>query len=567
MMPKSHTAFALLAMLAFAISAATAHAAGVRAWLDRDTMQLGETVTLNVEADSSSNAQPDFAALAQDFALTSTQSSQQISVVNGTTSAKTLWAVGLEPKREGSFTIGPITVGSEKTAPIRLSVLVAASGTSKQGGDVFLEVSAAPLTPYVQQQVQYTVKLYYVFDLTEGNLSDPQTDGVSTQRLGQDKSYLATIGGRRYHVVERRYALMPERSGTLTIPALVFRGTALDATDPAGFFNRGRGVNARSEPVQLDVKAKPAQWAGGPWLPAAALVLKDESAWPAEVHVGDPVTRTIRLQAQGLGFEQLPELNLTAPDGVQMYPDKADTSTRNDGQWLYGERVRKFAFVPQRAGTLTSPGLQVRWWDTANDRAETAELPPHTVRVLPAVGGTVAMSSMSVAPASSAAAGASNVPAAALPMGSVTPVSTRVWQVLAALGLVLWLATLALYWRRRRPSAAGPAKVGVSSAEQRAAFLRACALGDLAGAERALVAWARAECGDVRNLGELAERLTDSTQCETLADTQRARYAGAAFEGLAMRLARAFKGGFAWRDQPSARTEASALPALYPAHN
>ncbi|MDR2012901.1 MAG: BatD family protein [Rhodanobacter sp.] len=553
MMPKSRMAWAMFMALALVLSAATVHAAGVRAWFDRDTIRLGETVILNVEVDGSSDAQPDFTALTQDFELTGTQFSQQNTISNGAHSAKTLWAVGLEPKHEGNITVGPITVGNEKTAPIRLNVLAAETGAAKQGGDAFLEVSAEPLTPYVQQQVQYTIKLHFAFDLPGGNgsLTEPQADGIGVQRLGQDKMYVTTVGERRYRVVERHYVLTPERSGALTIPAIVYLGNVPDVTDPSGVFNRGRNVSARSEPVKLDVKAKPAQWTEGPWLPAASLQLRDESTWPAEVHVGDPVTRAIRLQAQGLGFEQLPELNLAAPDGVQMYPDKADAHTRDDGLWLYGERARKFAFVPQRAGTLTIPGLRVRWWDTVHDRAETAELPPRTVRVLPAVGTAAAAPEVSDVSAPSF-----------MPTGSV-----RVWQALTMLGFALWLATLALYWRRRRPPVSAASNARVDTSGQRAAFLRACALGDLAGAERALVAWAKAERGDVRNLGELAERLADSTQRETLADTQRARYAGAACEGLAMRLERAFKPGFAWHDHSAAHTEVSALPALYPARD
>ena len=47
-----------------------AYAASVRAWLDRGSMQLGETVTLNVEVSGDANAaQPDLTALAQDFEL------------------------------------------------------------------------------------------------------------------------------------------------------------------------------------------------------------------------------------------------------------------------------------------------------------------------------------------------------------------------------------------------------------------------------------------------------------------------------------------------------------------
>lgn len=558
---------ALAMGFAFAAAVAQAEEPAVRAWLDRDTMQLGETVTLNVQAQDGSSAQPDFSALKQDFNLVGTQSSQQISIAGSVSSTKTLWAVGLEPKHAGRITIAPIALGRTSTQPIVLNVLdQPVKAQSKAGDDVFLEVTADPLTPYVQQQVRYSIKLYYVFDLTDGNLNEPQVDGLGVQRLGQDKVYLTTLGGRRYHVVERHYALTPERSGAIEIPGLTFRGTALDVTDPTGFFSRGRNVGAHSDAVHLDVRPKPAQWSGSGWLPAASLLLKDEGELPSEVHVGDPITRTIRLQAQGLGYEQLPELDLSAPPGAEIYPDKADTRTRDDGEWLYGERVRKFAFVPNRPGTLTIPGMTVRWWDTVHDRAETAQLPERTITVLPASGAAAAPAADGSAAGASAPTAA---PAPAVPMAAGSAPRLRLWQGLAILGFALWLGTLGLWWwrERGRPSpAAGaqPAPPPADASAQRAAFLRACAMADFAGAERALIGWARRERPEVRNLGEFAARLADEAQREALADLQRARYAGASTQGLAARLQQAFKGGLGWRDGRSAPVAATALPELYP---
>jgi len=564
----------VLACLLIATSAFAADTPGVRAWLDRDTMQLGETVTLNVEAQDGSAAQPDFSALKQDFNLLGTQSSQQISIVNGSSASKTLWAVGLEPKHEGRITIPALSSGKATTTPLVLNVQAQASpAQAKTNGDVFLEISAEPLTPYVQQEVRYTAKLFYAFDLTDGNLNEPQAEGLGVQRLGQgqDKSYTATVGARRYHVVERHYALTPERSGTIEIPALAFRGNALDVTDPTGFFSRGRSVSARSDPVRLEVKPKPADWTDGVWLPAASLLLKDEGELPTEVHVGDPITRTVRMQAQGLGFEQLPELNLVAPDGAEIYPDKTDTRTRDDGEWLYGERVRKFAFVPNRPGTLTIPGMKVRWWDTVHDRAETAELPARTLNVLAAAGapanpaglpGAIATPGSASPNAATPAIAASHTAAAPTAASS----NVRLWQIVAGIGFALWLLTLGLWWRSRRaaPTTVSPAAPSSDSSSQRAAFLRACSLGEFAGAERALVAWARSERPEVRNLGELAPRLSDSLQREALAELQRVRYAGASSQGLATRLQQAFKSGLAWREQAAPRLSTSALPALYP---
>ena len=554
-------------------SAALAADANVRAWLDRDSMQLGETVTLNVEAQDGNSAQPDFSALKQDFNLLGTQSSQQISIVNGRSASKTLWAVGLEPKHEGRLAIPAIVVGKAATSPIALTVLAQASpAQAKANGDVFLEVSAEPTTPYVQQQVRYTAKLYYAFDLTDGNLNEPQADGIGVQRLGQDKSYVATVGARRYHVIERHYALTPERSGPLDIPALAFRGNALDVTDPTGFFSRGRGVSARSEPVHLEVKPKPAQWTDGTWLPAASLLLKDEGEMPTQVHVGDPITRTVRIQAQGLGFEQLPELDLKAPEGGELYPDKSETRTRDDGEWLYGERVRKFAFVPNRAGTFVVPSVKLRWWDTEHDRAVVAELPEHTIDVLPAAGATAPSAAARAAQPSTAAATSSDAGTAILtqPSGSASaPASSslRRWQALAALGFALWLITLALWWRGRHTSL--PIDVATTDSTSdggagRSEFLRACALGEFAGAERALIAWARSERPEIANVGQLAQRLADPHQREALADLQRMRYAGVPSDGLGTRLQKAFKGGIAWTAAASRRTSEATLPALYP---
>ena len=559
--------FALIALVAIAPS--RADAPSVRAWLDRDTMHMGETVTLNVETNGSTGDQPDFSVLSQDFNLLGTQSSQQVSLVNGSSTTKVVWAVGLEPKHAGRIAIPALAVGNAKTSPLSLSVLAQPAGAEgKPGDDVFLEVTAEPLAPYVQQQVRYTVKLYFSFGLTDGNLSEPSADGVVVQRLGQDKSYLATIGERRYHVMERHYALTPEKSGTLNLPALVFRGNTLDAADPTGFFSRPRTISARSDAVELNVKPKPAAWtASEPWLPAQSMLLKDDTELPTEIHVGDPVTRTIRMQAQGLGFEQLPELELAAPAGAEIYPDKADTRTRDDGTWLYGERVRKFAFVPTKPGALTIPGVSVKWWDTTHERVETAELPARTLDVLPAVG---AKATTSTPPDTGAPAADMNAPIVA-PSTSVpveTPSSVRFWQTLAAIGFVLWLVTLALWWRARgaRPSvrvdAAVPPHAG--SAAHRAVFLKACSLGELAGAERALVAWARSERPDVRNLGELAVRLESTAQTDALAALQRARYAGASKQGVGSQLERAFKAGLAWRKVAGRPTETSALPALYP---
>src|SRR5690606_40849357 len=59
----------------------TAHAQ-TRAWIDRDSVALGETLTLNVETDDSGAGAPDWSPLDGDFIVSGNSSSRQVEIVN-----------------------------------------------------------------------------------------------------------------------------------------------------------------------------------------------------------------------------------------------------------------------------------------------------------------------------------------------------------------------------------------------------------------------------------------------------------------------------------------------------
>ena len=241
----------LLGFVALWICESVAAAPEARAWLDRNSMHIGETVTLNVEVSGDSGAkQPDFAALQNDFEMLGTQSQTSMSIVNGASNSKLLWAVGLQPRRAGALTIPAFTIGAATTQPITLNVLPAQAGAvGKAGDDVFVDVEAAPRSPYVQQEVRLTVKLFYALNLTDGNLDDPKVEGLVVRKLGQDSNYTAEVDRRRYRVVERHYAISAEKSGALEIPAIAFRGHAFGPGDLNSFFSRGQGISAQSEAI------------------------------------------------------------------------------------------------------------------------------------------------------------------------------------------------------------------------------------------------------------------------------------------------------------------------------
>lgn len=553
----------MLLLLLMPLLALPARAADqARAWLDRDSMQLGETVTLNVETNGAVG-EPDFSPLQGDFELLNRSNSSSVSIVNGSATSTQLWAVGLRPKREGKLTIPALSVGKVKTQAVELNVGAApVVASANPGDDLFVELSADPLNAYVQQQVRVTLKLYYAINLTDGGLDELTAADAVVQKLGQDRSYDAERAGRRYRVLERRYAVTAEKSGTLQLPAVNFRGRALAGNDPnAMFFGRGRAVSARSDAVSVEIRPRPAESAAGPWLPAQSLELQLEGLQPgAQGRVGEPLTLSVGIVAQGLGFEQLPEIELPAIEGAEIYPDKSTTRSRENAGWIVGERSRKFAIVPKRAGTLHIPALSLGWWDTAKNQPAQARTQALDIEVAAAAVTTAATPG---APA--AAVAEPSAPVAATAPGADSAM-TAIWRLLAIGSLLLWLLTLAAFviWRRQAPAPRPAAAPAAAPSGTRKAFDQAVARNDAAAAARQLLAWARREGVAARNLGELAAQLQSPPQREAIAALQAALYASDAKSTIPAALAASFAAGLALAPRAAANDDTAAvLPPLW----
>ena len=539
-------------------------AADVQATLDRNRVELGETVTLNLRANGGAMAAtPDLSVLSQDFAVLGSSSNTSLSIINGQRTAQVTVGIALRPLHVGTLRIPALSFAGGTTAPVELEVVQPDTSAAAAGRkDVFVEATVDPPSAYVGQQMVYTVRLFFATDLTSGALEDPQVAGIDFRRLGDEINYQAERAGRRYNVIERRYAATPQREGHLQIPAVAFQGESVNMANPDAFFGNGTPITAASPAVDIDVRPAPAQAAQAAWLPARSLNLTlDGGPSHGDLHVGEPLNLVMNVQALGLPYEALPALSLPSLDGATVYPDKPVNGTRVEGQWLVGRRQQSFAVVPNRAGKLSIPETTLTWWNVVENHAETARIPAQTFNVL-------------------AAAGAPAVPAAPVPQVGATPVVDTAptqapvvvehawWRIVALASMALWVITVLawLIWRRRRarlaPSAS-PVEAKSAPSHLRNAFLAAARSKDAAGQTSALLAWAQAERPTLRNLGEVAQGLSAGPQREVIEALQRQRYAGAEETGLGERLAAAFKQGFAWQPLEQA-SNVSPLPPLYP---
>ncbi|MDE2247808.1 MAG: protein BatD, partial [Xanthomonadaceae bacterium] len=490
------------------------HATAVTATLDRSSVQLGDTVTLSLQVSGSSSGvqMPDLQALQQDFDILGSSQNSSLSVVNGRTTSSLTFGVVLRPRHEGTLQIPALSLAGGMTQPLQLVVAPPDPAAAAAGRkDLFMEAELQPQQAWVGQQLSYVVRLFYASNVTSGAISTPPVAGVELNQIGNDLSYDSVRGGRTYHVIERRFALIPQRAGQLEIPAASFQGQAIDPNDPNSFFGAGSTVSATAPPLSLEVQAAPASWGGDAWLPARALSLTLDG-WPAaqdKVRVGQPLNLTMDLQATGLSFDTLPALSMPALDGARVYPDQPVTSNRVDGRWLVGRRQQAFAIVPERAGTLTIPATTLKWWNVLTQQVEVAQIPAHSLTVLPATGGAPAAAVSAAAPASAA------LPASNTPPTPVTATPPWRWIALSSMGLWLLSALAWWLWRRRRPGADAPhapAAPAATARQLQLAFFAAARGDDVPAQIRCLLAWARAERPSIQHLGELVQALDDARQ-------------------------------------------------------
>ncbi|WP_213949745.1 BatD family protein [Luteibacter sp. dw_328] len=556
----------LLLVLALAIpSMAMAQSAPPVASLDRSSVGVGETVTLNIEIGDESVDEPDLSPLQNDFVILGTSTNHSLSIVNGRREAHTILGVSLSPRREGHVTIPALVVGGQRTQPVPLDVATS-SNTSAPAADrpVVLEGKAEPTQAYVGQQIDYTLRLYLAVNLADGQLGDPAAEGAEVRRVGQDANYQAMRGGRRFNVLERHYAIFPQRAGSLDIQPPTFQGTAIDPSDGGSFFGAGAPVSAVAERLRVTVRDRPASAPDAAWIPARELRLSLEGL-PADGkgRVGQPITLTMRLDAVGMPFEALPALSLPRIDGADVYPDKAVTGGGSNGAWITGRRQQGFAVVPTRSGTLHIPETTLHWWNVVTDKPEVATVPAHDIEVASGAGATPPpVSGASVAQPSAVAS--TSAATSLAPSASSTP-----WRWLFLAAVLLWLATVAawlFFGRRRGPAtaaanAAAPVSHGpVRERPARDAFLFSTSV-DAGTLDALLLAWAQAVRPSLRSTGALSEALAGEDQRAAIVMLQRARFAGGAVDPVVLKAA--FTRGFDWSTLPDGK-EPSGLPPLYP---
>ncbi|WP_299593105.1 BatD family protein [uncultured Microbulbifer sp.] len=444
--PFTLTKFLILAPLLLLVSL-TSNAKDLTASVDRNELAINETFTLTLRyGGGQRGGQPDFNLLEQDFEVLSRQQSNQYRVINGHAESFVEWTVILAPLKEGKLFVPSLHLHGQISDAIPITVNQAGQAPSSDSRKAFLEVELDKEKLHVQEQLLIKVRLYTTVGLHDIATDPLKIPGAHVEKVDEQR-FERRIKGVGHAVYELTYAVFPESSGELQIPALNYVAVT-GRRDPFSLFNRNaQRIRLRSEAKTVKVEPKPDSYSGSHWLPAAGLgLVQSWSKDPEEFRVGEPITRIITLRAEGLRAAQLPPLPKLNIEGLKTYPDQPQQEDQPGMNGITGSRIETTAIVATKPGSYQLPPVTITWWDTKTGRQRATQLPAFRFEV---GGGTLIDSDAHVAP---------HQPSITAP--DVKNVEPGFWQKLAIAAIashLFWIIYL-FYFQNNNEKTPKPAK-------------------------------------------------------------------------------------------------------------
>lgn len=506
-------------------------AGAIETQLSQDQIVLGDSVTITyITNDRNINGLPNFSVLQKDFRIISTNSGTAINMINGVTTSQSFWRLQLQPTHAGELIIPEVSFGSDKSLAMKLSVktspaIQAAQTTSvkmKQDSPVFVRGEVSTNSPYVESFVIYKFKLYFRTQLREPRVDMPQVKGATFLQLNDVPAYQTIINGKTYNVIEKHFAIFPQNPGTMTISPMQFQGLAVDDNvspydDPYNF-DIPKPVSAATNAFNLNVRDIPAAYQGKVWLPAKNITLSE--IWSdntSRLDAGTPITRTIKITAQGLRADQLPDLTFPKIDGVNVYADRPKRDNQMTDNMVTGTYEQQVTYIPSQTASFMIPAIQLPWWNTDTNANATATLNEKSFQV------NISAAQLNTTTAKPLPAQTTTQPAVI-----TKPFYLSIWFWVTCFMSLAWIITMFLLFRKKNPAANQIAVIqhSVGDAISDKAFAAACKNGEAIQAQQYLLQWAKNNWPDESpTLTSLRAMIKDESFVRELQELESSLYA------------------------------------------
>lgn len=541
---KLYYSLLLGVFVALCITFTPSYAETIETQVSSDQVSLGDTLTISYTINKSINLNSsDLAPLENDFRILSVNQGKSIIIINGAAKKQTIIQLTVEPKKTGVIMIPEINFGDVKSSSHKLMVAEHAQQAvnTRQDSPVFVEAAISTATPYIQSQVVYTFKLFYQSNIDNPRIEIPQIKDATIIQLDDNRNYQTTIKGKGYLVVEKSFAIFPQKTGDLSIAATHFSGVAYDVNPMAvndPFFSTPlQQVRLSTQAFALKVKPIPDAFHGTTWLPANRLNINEIwSTTSDQWETGNPVTRTIFVEANGLRADQIPDLTFDKINGVNTYIDPPKRSNKVQGNTVTGVLEQKITYIPTQAQPFAIPAVKINWWNVQTNVNEIAQSNSLNVQVLAAHDKAATVSNNHNA--KSAILGFSKGAQPGLQgvtnQQKVSPFYTSIWFWISVLLSSIWLITLWLFWSRRiliNNHAPTTPQIDTQTVPEtieisEEGFAQACEQGDANSAQHFLLSWSKKHWQETPlNLEKLHAYTSDEHFKLALSNLQKAIYA------------------------------------------
>lgn len=261
--------------------------------VDQTEITMNDAVTLIVSASEIDFQNIEFPAETPDYVVVATSTSSNFRYIQGQVSSSKTYKFVIKPKHTGNILLPPASVNaggniySTNTitvlvhppsaspaapamvkAPVPVNSAETAPASAQSG--IFIKQYVSKLNPYVNEQINLTLKVYHRGNLRSIEIPPLQFTTFVAEKDGKAKEYQEVLNGEEYLVYEVDYALFPAKPGSVVIPALDLRAIVMEERpmpvlggfDPFRFmmmnpFIQEREIRLKSNSIELNTKALP----------------------------------------------------------------------------------------------------------------------------------------------------------------------------------------------------------------------------------------------------------------------------------------------------------------------
>ena len=341
--------------------------------------------------------------------------STSVQIINGkrTKSSQFTYTYILTPKNTGSFTIpaGTITVKGKTWSTSPVNVTVVAEGASAQSGrqqspgqsrqsstdisddNLFLSLTFSKRNVVVGEPVVATLKLYQRVNIAGfEDARFPSFNGFWNQEIESPTNiefHRESRDNKIYNAaVLRKYILIPQQSGTLTVDPAELVCLVNVRTVSSGsvsifdeFFDEYRTVRKRISTPSYKINVSPlpagapASFKGGVGQFGISAELSKDS-----LRTHDAASLIVTIKGNG-NVSLLEEPDVVFPPDFEVYDTKVSESV-DKASGMSGSKTYEFPFIPRSAGDFAIAPVKYSYYDIKADRYVTIETPmiPFTVK-------------------------------------------------------------------------------------------------------------------------------------------------------------------------------------------